>query len=553
MEEKNNGYTGGESSKENTLHGTRCEHVINLINERAAYKLPKIYKYDSRTRFKHWLAGFKHFAAVTKIKDSQLITVLLTFLCPKSAQRVSTLCLSDVDKSDVNRTLENISKVLEKPNRISVKAKLFKARQKAGQSITEFATKLMDLATDAYPEESQDALRSEILMDVFLTGLKSEYIALSVLSNKPKTFDEAMNSAVDLEFRIAERHGGRNFSDNEVSNNRALSLEDQNEGLALIRCFTCGELGHYEDGCTFKKDNRCHHINQPYSEPESCFFDRNNDDEHYDHGQYYDEKYNNGTFSNFDDENPTDRHYDDRHYDDGQFDDGHYDGGRFDDRHYDDGQFDDRHYDVGRFDDGHYDDGHYDDGNYDDGHFDDGHHDEGTFVDGQYADEYADDADFADEDEDSLREMLPICKEILAEWDLLVNEDKTEFVRFYIAEKDEVDEKGEPVKGREPWRKSVSLGSRLCSKEDITHRCILANVAFEKFQKVWIERSHIAVHTKVRLYEALVTPVLLYNCNSWAAPDNILKKLDVCQRKHLRRILNTTYPHVITNRDLYAR
>ena len=26
---------------------------------------------------------------------------------------------------------------------------------------------------------------------------------------------------------------------------------------------------------------------------------------------------------------------------------------------------------------------------------------------------------------------------------LLVNEDKTEFVRFYIAEKDEVDEKGE--------------------------------------------------------------------------------------------------------------
>ena len=167
--------------------------------------------------------------------------------------------------------------------------------------------------------------------------------------------------------------------------------------------------------------------------------------------------------------------------------------------------------------------------------------------------EYADDADFADEDEDSLREMLPICKEILAEWDLLVNEDKTEFVRFYIAEKDEVDEKGEPVKGREPWRKSVSLGSRLCSKEDITHRCILANVAFEKFQKVWIERSHIAVHTKVRLYEALVTPVLLYNCNSWAAPDNILKKLDVCQRKHLRRILNTTYPHVITNRDLYAR
>ena len=418
MEEKNNGCTGGESSNGNIQHGASCEDVISLGNKRAAYKLPKIYKYDSRIRFKHWLAGFKHFAAVTKIKDSELITVLLTFLCPKSAQRVNTLCLSDVDKSDVNRTLENISKVLEKSNRISVKAKLFKARQKVGQSITDFATELMDLATDAYPEESQEALRSEILMDVFLTGLNSEYIALSVLSEKPETFDEAMNSAMDLEFRIAERDG-RNFSDTEMSNKGELSLEDQHEheGLALIRCFTCGELGHYEDGCTIKEDDGCHHINQPYSELESCFVHGNNDDEHYDHGQhndrnydheqFYDENYDNGKFGNFDNENPTDRHYDnghcdegqlnDGHYDDRQFDDRLYDGGRFDDGHYDDGHYDDGHFGDGHYDDGHYDNGHYDDGHfddvhhddghYDDGHFDDGHYDERHFVNGQYADE----------------------------------------------------------------------------------------------------------------------------------------------------------------------
>ena len=387
MVDKNDEYTGGESSGENTLHGTRCEDVINWGNKRAAFKLPKIYKYDSRTRFKHWLTGFKHFAAMTKIKDSELITVLLTFLCPKSVQRVNTLCLSDVDKSNVNRTLKNISNVLEKPNRISVKAKLFKARQKAGQSITEFATKLMDLATDAYPEESQDALRSEILMDIFLTGLNSEYIALSVLSDKPKTFDEAMNSAIDLEIRMAER-GRRNFSDNELSNYGALLQEDQHEGLALNHCFTCGELGHYEDGCTIEKDDGCYHINQPYSESESCFVDGNDDDQNYDQGrfndgnydhEYYDDNYDNGKFGNedFEDEN-----YNDGHYDDGQYDNGHYDDGQYDNGHYDDGQFDDRYYDGGRFDDGH-----YDDGQYDDRHFDDRQYDEGNFVDGQYADE----------------------------------------------------------------------------------------------------------------------------------------------------------------------
>ena len=408
MEEKNNGYTGGESSKEDTLHGTRRGDVINLGYKKAAFKLPKIYKYDSRTRFKHWLAGFKHFAAVTKIKDSELITVLLTFLCPKSARRVNTLCLSDVDKSDVNRTLENISKILEKPNRISVKATLFKAKQKKGQSITEFATKLMDLATDAYPEESQDALRSEILMDVFLTGLNSEYIALCVLSEKPKTFEEAMNSAIDLEFRIAER-GGRNSSDTEMNNNGALSLEDQHGGLALIRCFTCGELGHYEDDCTIKEENGCHHINQPYSESESHNDNGNNDEEHYDHGQYnngncdheqyYDKKCDNEKFvyDNFDDENYNDGRFDDGHCDDEQFDDGPCDDEQFDrhfdDRHCDEGNFVDGQYADERYYDGYY-EGHYGDDNFNDGNYDGGHHDDifydaddGYCSDGQYDDD----------------------------------------------------------------------------------------------------------------------------------------------------------------------
>ena len=167
--------------------------------------------------------------------------------------------------------------------------------------------------------------------------------------------------------------------------------------------------------------------------------------------------------------------------------------------------------------------------------------------------EYADDGDFVDEDEDILKQMLPICKEILEQWDLFVNEDKTEFIHFHIAGKDELDDKGESLKNREPWRKAVSLGSRLCSTADITHRCILGNAAFEKYNKVWATGSRISLATKIKLYEAFVTPVLLYNCNSWAAPQNVLNKIDVCQRKHLRRIIKMTYPHIISNKDLYAR
>ena len=57
--------------------------------------------------------------------------------------------------------------------------------------------------------------------------------------------------------------------------------------------------------------------------------------------------------------------------------------------------------------------------------------------------EYADDADFTDEDKKNLESMLPICKEILLEeWNLFVNESKTEFTHIYLAEKNEVDDKG---------------------------------------------------------------------------------------------------------------
>ncbi|XP_063679797.1 uncharacterized protein LOC134815179 [Bolinopsis microptera] len=79
--------------------------------------------------------------------------------------------------------------------------------------------------------------------------------------------------------------------------------------------------------------------------------------------------------------------------------------------------------------------------------------------------EYADDADFTDEDKKNLESMLPICN-ILEEWNLFVNESKTEFTHIYLAEKNEVDDKGEPLRGREPWRSSISLGSKLCSNED---------------------------------------------------------------------------------------
>ena len=129
--------------------------------------------------------------------------------------------------------------------------------------------------------------------------------------------------------------------------------------------------------------------------------------------------------------------------------------------------------------------------------------------------EYADDVDFLDEDEDILRNLLPVCTEVLSEWDLNVNESKTEFVHLFLASKDDVDSEGKLLKDNELWRSSKSLESLLCSQADIKHRIVLANSAFQTFRKIWLEKSKIPLSKKLIVYEAQVVSVrfLFLDCS----------------------------------------
>ena len=168
--------------------------------------------------------------------------------------------------------------------------------------------------------------------------------------------------------------------------------------------------------------------------------------------------------------------------------------------------------------------------------------------------EYSDDVDFIDEEKELLQELLPKCTEVLGEWNLNVNESKTEFVHFYLAGKDDVDEEGLPLTDNEAWRTCKSLGSLLCSSADIKLRIILANAAFNSYSKLWLQGRQISLKRKLLVYDAQVISVLLYNCSSWSAPKAIMEKLNTCHRKHLRRICNVYWPKgVISNVELYRR
>ena len=170
---------------------------------------------------------------------------------------------------------------------------------------------------------------------------------------------------------------------------------------------------------------------------------------------------------------------------------------------------------------------------------------------------YSDDVDFCNENLEPLEQMFPIANDILKQWNLNINPTKTEFVHFHLADPKPKKNKvivGKIYRGDEPWRIIKTLGSLMCSIKDIKNRIFLGHVAFNKFEKVWLSGSKISVERKIRIYEALVVSILLYNCNSWAAPQATLEELDVIHRKHLRRILNIKWPKsVISNKTLYDR
>ena len=143
---------------------------------------------------------------------------------------------------------------------------------------------------------------------------------------------------------------------------------------------------------------------------------------------------------------------------------------------------------------------------------------------------YSDDIDFNNTELTPLQEMLPIAKDVFQQWDLHINPSKTEFVHFYLADpKPNVKRKvvvGKVYRGDEEWRCNKTLGSLMCSVKDVKNRIFLGNVAFSKFEKVWM-KSKISVQRKIKIYEAQVVSILLYNCNSWAAPQASLNELDI--------------------------
>ena len=215
---------------------------------------------------------------------------------------------------------------------------------------------------------------------------------------------------------------------------------------------------------------------------------------------------------------------------------------------------------------------------------------------------FADDLDHFSTDHSFLENLLQKAKPVLMEWNLILNEAKTERTAIRLAPDDlecaacakscrsrsamcdvcgkwwhydcvpldndrivtfETDPTvlfqcprcaaGTPieVRDKEAWRKVRHLGTLLGVAEDIEKRKAAASCAFARLVKIWKATKSVSIQVRVRLFNAFVLPHLLFNAPTQCFTATQRRAIDSFHRRLLRRAIGVVWPDKIANNKLY--
>jgi len=98
---------------------------------------------------------------------------------------------------------------------------------------------------------------------------------------------------------------------------------------------------------------------------------------------------------------------------------------------------------------------------------------------------------------------------------------------------------------------SIIQDDSSCDK-DIRARLGKSNGVFGRLTNVWRDNG-LSLHTKIRLYEALVLSTLLYGAETWSMSVSNTKKLEAAHHRWQRKILKTSWKDMITNKTVRER
>ena len=92
-------------------------------------------------------------------------------------------------------------------------------------------------------------------------------------------------------------------------------------------------------------------------------------------------------------------------------------------------------------------------------------------------------------------------------------------------------------RNKEEWRSTRKLGSLIGDDEDVLRRKQLATAAFRGLWNLWKRGQQVSEKLRLRLYQAFIIPVLLYNSGTWAVTKTARERLDSFHRRQLRSLI----------------
>ena len=92
----------------------------------------------------------------------------------------------------------------------------------------------------------------------------------------------------------------------------------------------------------------------------------------------------------------------------------------------------------------------------------------------------------------------------------------------------------------------ISGGSDL----EVTRRLGMAYGVMDSLDRSIWRCRYLCRRTKVRVFKALVIPVLLYGCETWTLTKDLKRRLNAFSTKSLRRIMGYSWRDYVSNQDV---